>query len=123
MTQKAPLTSRFLKRLVDVGDQICFSALRQWKFDRTLAGAAAQRPTDFTTAVFASNSFSNRIFHKMRDLPQLMSLPWRCVSLNVPDIGIVRGRTRNEKPMGESVAATSSSKRKSAFGIVEQLAE
>ena len=70
MMQKTPVTSRFLQRLIDVGDQICFSALRQWEFDRTLAGAAAQRPADFTPAVFASNPFSNRIYRKMGDLPQ-----------------------------------------------------
>jgi hypothetical protein len=70
MMLKTPVTSRFLQRLIDVGDQICFSALRQWEFDRTLAGAAAQRPSDFTPSVFASNPFSNRIYRKMGDLPQ-----------------------------------------------------
>lgn len=70
MTRKTPVTARFLQRLIEVGDQICFSALRQWEFDRTLAGAAAQRPADFTPAVFASNPFSNRIYRKMGDLPQ-----------------------------------------------------
>lgn len=68
--QKTPVTARFLQRLVDVGDQICFSALRQWEFDRTLSGAAAQRPADFTPAVFTSNPFSNRIYRRMGDLPQ-----------------------------------------------------
>lgn len=60
MMQKTPVTSRFPQRLIYVGDQICFSALRQWEFDRTLAGAAAQSPADFTPSVFASNPFSNR---------------------------------------------------------------
>ena len=68
--RKTPAAARFLERLIDAGDQICFSALRQWEFDATLSQAAAQRPGDFTPAVFAANPFSDRIYRKMSDLPQ-----------------------------------------------------
>lgn len=70
---KTPVASRFLLRLIDVGDQICFSALRQWEFDRILSGVAAQSPKDFTPAVFAANPFSNRIYRRVGDLPQFSS--------------------------------------------------
>lgn len=71
--QKTPVAARFLKRLIEAGDQICFSALRQWEFDRTLSRAAAQHPNDFTPVVFTANPFSNRIYRRIGDLPQFSS--------------------------------------------------
>jgi hypothetical protein len=67
--QKTPVAARFLQRLVAAGDLICFSAFRQWEFDRTLASLASRRPNEFTPAVFTANPLSKKINRRMVELP------------------------------------------------------
>lgn len=43
---------------------------RELQVRKVLSGVAAQRPKDFTPAVFAANPFSNRIYRRIGDLPQ-----------------------------------------------------
>ena len=71
--QKTPVAARFLQRLVAAGDLICFSAFRQWEFDRTLASLASRRPNEFTPAVFTANPLSKKINRRMVELPSFSS--------------------------------------------------
>ncbi|MGZ8284189.1 MAG: hypothetical protein ACXWUZ_03895 [Allosphingosinicella sp.] len=67
--EKTPVAARFLQRLIEVGDQICFSAFRQWEFDRALASLATQQADEFTPTVFTANPYSRKINRRIADLP------------------------------------------------------
>ncbi|MBZ9920868.1 hypothetical protein FJ942_06975 [Mesorhizobium sp. B2-4-2] len=66
--KKTPLASRFLKQLICVNDQICFSALQQWDFANRLAPMVNAIPKEFSTAAFPNNPYAASIFRSVSDL-------------------------------------------------------
>ena len=67
--KRTPISSRFTKQLIDVNDQLCFSALRQHEFEQMLAPILLAHASDFTTSVFPSDPFAKTIYRKIGDLP------------------------------------------------------
>jgi hypothetical protein len=67
--KKTPAAARFIRQLIKVNDQVCFSALRQWEFEQALAPLVISRPADFTAAVFSANPSAGSIYRKIGDLP------------------------------------------------------
>jgi hypothetical protein len=71
--RKTPVAARFMQQLIKVNDQICFSALQQWEFQRTLVPLVANHASDFTPAIFRLNPFANSIFRRVGELPAFLA--------------------------------------------------
>jgi hypothetical protein len=66
---KTPVGSRFVRELVKVNDQLCYSALLHHEFEQTIASHAASLPDGFTSSIFAANPFSERLYRLGKELP------------------------------------------------------
>lgn len=71
--RKTPVAARFMQQLIRVNDQMCYSALQQWEFQRTLEPLVSSRAADFTPAVFHSNPFAENIFRRIGELPVFLA--------------------------------------------------
>ena len=67
--KKTPVSTRFTRQFIKVNDQVCFSALRQWEFEQTLAPLLINQPGEFTPAVFSANPFAESIYRRIGELP------------------------------------------------------
>jgi hypothetical protein len=66
---KTPISRKFVRELVKVNDQLCYSALLHQEFKRTIAHNAASLPDEFTSSIFPANPFSERLHRRGKELP------------------------------------------------------
>ncbi|MGY8633557.1 hypothetical protein RAD15_13850 [Bradyrhizobium sp. 14AA] len=68
--KRTPLGSRFIKQLIRVNDQVCFTALQQWEFTQHLDLLVSASPKEFTTAAFTTNPFAKNIYRRLGELSE-----------------------------------------------------
>lgn len=66
---RTPIGRKFIRELVKVNDQLCYSALLHHEFEAAALHHAELSPNDFTVSIFPSNPFSKRIYRRAKDLP------------------------------------------------------
>lgn len=66
--KKTPLAGRFLRQLIRVNDQICFSAMQQWDFAKRLDPLVKSSPNQFSASAFPQNPFAETIFRSVQEL-------------------------------------------------------
>lgn len=71
--KKTPIGARYVQRVNEVNDQLCFAALQQWELERRLAEVIAIRSSDYTHQIFPDNPFAMRIHRQMQDLPRFVN--------------------------------------------------
>jgi hypothetical protein len=67
--KKTPVASKYLNELVKVNDQLCYSVLLHEEFEETILKHAELSSNLFTSSIFPSNPFSERLYRRGKDLP------------------------------------------------------
>jgi hypothetical protein len=67
--RKTPIAGKYLKELVKVNDQLCYSTLLHHEFEQTIRRHAKSARDAFTSSIFPSNPFSGRLNRQGKDLP------------------------------------------------------
>jgi hypothetical protein len=66
---KTPIAGKFVRELVKINDQLCYSGLLHHEFERTIDHHATSLPDGFTSSMFPANPFSGRLHRRGRELP------------------------------------------------------
>jgi hypothetical protein len=67
--KKTPVASKYLNELVKVNDQLCYSVLLHEEFEETILKHAELSSNLYTSSIFPSNAFSERLYRRGKDLP------------------------------------------------------
>lgn len=67
--EKTPIRTKFIRKLIQVNDQLCFAAFGRHELGRTLGALVSASPKKFTTVAFPDNPYAKRIFRQMADMP------------------------------------------------------
>lgn len=66
---RTPIGKKFIEELIKVNDQLCYSALLHHEFEGATLDHAKSSPDEFTSSIFPSNPFSERLYRRAKDLP------------------------------------------------------